>query len=265
MLAELMTKLEAMALKTVKPFTFHAEGEPDDVYYLVDKDGHAERVTADPEPRTYTAGSVAALCHVVADWVAAKTQPCVWFSREKVCATMNEESRREWIEYSLNTTKQFQVVSALSGAEKWKDQKSFLRLLRIDLHDCGIDPGAIAIFRNLRFSASQGGTGVIEMGKRSLTSDMKANLESAGGVVPEVLTLSVQVFEEPDFRCNVNCSVEQEPEKCMLALLPLPGEVENAVRMAEKQIGEMIATRLTARLVAKQLESPPVYYGKPNA
>lgn len=263
MLAELLTKMEMMAVKTVKPFILKADDEPDDVYYLVDADGTHSKVVADQPPRSFIAGSVAALCQVVRDWVAAKAEPCVWFSRQKVTATMNEETRREWISYELTITKQFNMLVALSGTEKWKDQKSFLRLLRIDLHDCGIDPGAVAIFRNLRFSASQGGTGVVEAGKRSLTSDMKANLESAGGVVPETLTLAVQVFEEPDFKINVLCSVEQDPEKCQLALLPLPGEVENAVRAAERKIGDMILTNLAARLTAKQLEAPPVYYGKP--
>ncbi len=247
---ELFEAIGQQAIETVSLKVVHPKEEPDHVYYTVDKSGLIERHSADPKPRDHKAYSLAPIITRAADEKTA----VIWFCRETVVLLMDDDNRRDRITLALNFSEPLKII--MGGLSKAFSQKELVLLLRAKFRDCLERSGElISIIRNVKFQINQQGGTEIAHGKSSVGKALQMELTGAG-TIPEYITLMVPIFDNSGLnrtRYPITLALEPDAATQTFQLMPLPGEVENAIAAGEEHIGE---------LLSQQLEGTTILYGK---
>lgn len=179
------------------------------------------------------------------------------------------------VELVLNdsTHRDARIVFAFMKSEPWKrlsewsgetrearkataySQADFIRLLRIDF--AGTHDPVVLLNRVRRMTWTSVTTSERQTAKESMGRSIEAQAGTSAESIPEEITLTVPVFENPGERAvyPVRCAVEVLPEERQFRLTPLPGEVERVFGLALASIAERLAAMLP--------KDVPVYIGVP--
>lgn len=180
----------------------------------------------------------------------------VWYSRMGITAVLGVD-RRDFLDISLCLTPQILSLQTMESCKRRYKHRDILALLRHDFHGCTRDTLAEDAIRSLKFSYTKAGSSETVRGKESLGRDIVAELSGAKGI-PEFVFLDVPVFVEMRAapKRTVKCVLDIFPETEDFAFTPLPGEVEDAIYQAERQIG------IDLEGLLKEKESVGIYYGQ---
>lgn len=241
MLAEFVSKLSELAVKAAGPQLMTVDAEPDHVYVLPKADGTVVKHHAEPSPRDHKALSPEALAEYVNSGRGNIGLQGVWYSRAGVVALLSED-RRERITFALALSAQLQTLQGLESKRQPMAQGAFVKLLRIQLHDClSLCPDFLPSVRSARFAKSDQGVATVGHGKASMGRTVEAAWEGQAAT-PETVPLSVPIFYNLRVTPQtIACAVDIDPGAETLCLIPLAGEIERAVQAAEAKLGERLA------------------------
>lgn len=235
--------------------------EPEGVYGLVGSDGRFERIVGAAKPRSHALHRVDQVVDFVLDAeTRLNASPTVWYSRKGVQILLVDDSLAARLESRANITfaftPQFHLLANCAEGSQWFDPKQLCLWVRTKLLDClPTSREFLATIRDLRFSVQTGGKSHIGQGRESLGREVDAEVVSEFGDLPEELLFQVRVMDDPSLlrRQPIRCALEIDPQKCLLRIVPLAGEVQNALDAELESIGEMLKSTLKC----------PVYHGVP--
>lgn len=255
MLKELFDAICDKERKAFKATVIQPAPEPSYRYLIQDANGSYNWFEALPQPRQHKAADLSAILAIAKEQEATSV---VWYSREAVTLFYDDETRRDQVRLALLSHPQLNTMLRLEKDKPKLDQKEFLRLLRIDLAGCDPIQGAtlVDIIRKIRFKKNEQGENVILHNKASLGRSIENEL-IGGGPIPEKITLSVPIFKAPRHlkRYPIGCAIEIDPAEEKFQLVPFPGEIDEAVCLAERDIAQELREALPALV--------PIYYGAP--
>jgi len=268
MIAEAIEKITELAHDAEKPQAYTPPGEPAHVYYLEGK-----RQIAAPAPRQHKAADLQAVVAFALRTVeqepelpdvrvAALGQPAtcctVWYDRTQVTCLLDDATRRDRVTLKLELSPQFTELAALDGKRRSWKQPDLILWLRVNFSKAlDLHPELLKALRSLRWQTSSDGSGVIAHGKASLGKSIQAELSGAE-LIPETVTFNVPVFHGcmPGLWGLVPCVLDINAKDETIALIPLAGAIEKALRDAEERLGEMLKGMLGD-------EFGRLYYGQP--
>lgn len=197
--------------------------------------GEAKEISISPPARSHCIGSLESFCEAIATW----GDECKVFVNDKqaVAVLRDVEDRRDTLTMPLKLHPQFAFVKTMKGQQQ---QKQIVRWLRHDLAGC-VPEGLVSIFRVLEFKRSNDGSSRTEHGRESLGRSVEAAVNNAENI-PETFNLTVPVLDiafstaEP-----IRCSVDIDVAAGTIAIDPVPGQLEQAMRNAIENIGKYIA------------------------
>jgi hypothetical protein len=222
--------------------------------------GKVESIPLSPTPREHTSDDVRTLIEFANDRnrTEADASLIVWVGDERVVLILDDDGHRiERFTVELQTTHEADTVADLASALDWRDQRSFLRLLRYDLAGVLDSPALVEAVRSVRFENGTTVTAEKQRDRESLGKSIASKVQSAAGEIPDEVGLTLRVWRNPglDERFALRCAVEVDPALGRFALQPFPGELDRVVNLA---LGDLAAT------IRDQLDnSIPLYRGEP--
>lgn len=208
---------------------------PDNIALIEHRDGSVKEYEIPHGPanhQAYDLNTVIRQCIVESDSGSE-----IWYSREGVVGLLDCSDRRERCTLKLGFSPQ---ILKLSEPPKNMTQKEFLLLLRTTYADCGCDQ-LVGIVRNLKFANNQSGASSVTHGGVSVGRSIEQSVTGASSI-PENVILSVPIFDRY-FSCvgKIKCAIDIDASTETFRLIPLPLQIERAIRDAESFIGESIA------------------------
>ena len=223
--------------------------EPYGVYYtrVPERDGELKRHVAVYGPRCYEVHRIEDLVDAIGLFGESAPKADRWFimvGRGRVTAIANDGAEdplgRHRLEVDLPTSQPFKFLGEIPDTQMsypGVSQLEFIRVLRVTLGD--VAPAELLeAMRMLRFSSADDGkssvrTGHESLGRTVMRSASIGGVEGEGNVIPDEVTMSVNVYEDLDYeryRRSVRCVVEvtfgeQGP---VFALIPVGGELKRA-------------------------------------
>lgn len=262
--------MDSLSLKFVSEQAVAAAGvkvlkvaeEPDHVYYLASPQGTVQRVEAEPEPRDHHVLDIPSLVRFVEPFVGEQEVE-IWYHRARVVAILDSDIRRDQVNLCLEFSPQLQALRHLEGKATPHGQKEFVRLLRVTLAGC-VPSGLIDVVRHMKFRVNSSGEGVISHGKSSVGRTLEAQL-TGEKEIPEEVNLEVPIWNgfQSHRKFRVPCAIEIDPAAEKISLTPLPGAIEEAVRLAEECLGNLLNEELVDTIVESSLPHVQVLYGTP--
>ena len=260
MLKELYEAISRQAVEANEKQILQPPGGPEHVYGIVHRDGTVEWKEAAPHPRNHKAGDLDSLVANAERFApqadGADTVAVCWYSRKGVVLLAEDATRRDRVTLPLTLSPQLAYLQRLEESKPRVQftQADLVLTLRTTLAR-SISPDVVAVFRRLNFRKSSGGASEVGHGKASIGRELQAEL-TGSGAIPETLAFRVPVFAAGvPFEAAVECAVDVQAEAERFLLIPLPGEIENAITQAETYIGGILAENLP--------ETVPAFYGEP--
>jgi hypothetical protein len=215
-------------------------GMPEHRVVIVAPDGAYRIEELPPEPRSHALKTLDELIRFVNDKGSAAS--VVWFDRGSVVVVLDDAVRRDVATLELHPTPQFMLLATIEASKKQFDQKSFRRLLRVDLADCLTDNVLLNWVSQAKFNTSSTQGGVITSSKESLGKDIDDAAISAAGDFPEEIGLQVRAFDDHKMRerWGVKCAVEVDIRNATFCLTPLPMELHTAIESEVDVIGDKL-------------------------
>jgi hypothetical protein len=251
-------RIANLAIKSTAPQRIES-GDPRQIRYLAN--GSEIVIDTVAEPREHEPEALEEIIRLATRFANEDgNAPVVWYTGTSVSLVIDDETHRiETATFALQTSDVFAVLERLRLAkpgEAWFDQKSFVRLLRIDL--AGTLPPVTLLnpVRKVRFENGEKVSGEVRSQRESLGREIISKVES-DTELPEEVTLTAPVYKTAGERDSypVRCSVEVDPMQGKFRLLPLPDELERVRDLAVAYIGERLGVGLP--------ETVPAYRGKP--
>ena len=178
-----------------------------------------------------------------------------WYGLDAVTLVLDDEGHRvDTVKLTLSPSGPFAKLVEIAAVKAKFDQKAFARLLRIDFADC-LDPVVLLNrVKRVQFDTVGTRTGVVTRQQESLGTSITSKVEAEGGDLPEVVTLAVPVWANPDLhdRYPCRCSVEVDPAEGTFRLLPLPDELDRVRQLALDDLGRRLTEGLPAAVPAYQ-------------
>lgn len=186
-------------------------------------------------------------------------EPVVWYCPERITVVLDdspESQRRDTVTCPLEHTDAFRLLQECASGQKNWDHRQFITILRTRLWDC-LGDQAESLIKTLRTvsSKSQSDTTSDQQADKShYGTSITTEATSKNGPIPEELLLTVRLFTDPALtaRRTIRCALEKDPQALQFWLIPLAGQLEDALADEMK----LIASKLT------DLDAP-VFYGKP--
>lgn len=216
-------------------------------------DGTLFEMDSPAEPRKHNALDLSAVC----DFANSNKDSVVWYSRSGVVCLIDDATRRDRVTLNLTYSPQMKLLQSLEANSKQFTQAELVLTLRTTFADCLADEVSASLLpavRAVTFTKNAEGESVIDHGKASVG---KRLTEKATGAVaiPEYVTIRVPVFATAfSFAMPIRCAVDVDASAERFKLIPLPLQIENAIKAAEDSIFEA---------VEEMLEGSPLYYGIP--
>lgn len=227
--------------------------EPDHVYLMVGQSGKVERVVADAKPRAHRLVTLEQVVAFVTKKGTAEAS-VVWYDRSGVIVIVDDATRRDRADLTLTLTPQIQLLIALEKGRQFT-QREFRRLLRVELAGCRVDDVLLNWVSSVKFNDSRTAGGVIKQGRESLGREIEQAAVSDAGEPPEIMRLSVRVFDDPSLRETwpIECAVEIDLDNQVFQLIPLPLQLHNAIENEVGAIGKLLQEAVKC----------PAFRGKP--
>lgn len=190
----------------------------------------------------------------------AASKPAIWYHRDGIVCLINDNDRRERVNFKLSYSPQFVALRELEK-KQILDHRAIIMLLRTTFKNClGRHPKLIESLRSIKFNVAKAGESEIGRGKSSIGNSLKAEM-AALDTLPEYVTLTVPVFDNGSLTFivkDVECVLEPLEQQQSFQLFPVPGAMELAVTNAEAEVRKVISEGLTG-----DESSIPLYYGTP--
>lgn len=238
MLAEFLEELRRLSV-AAEDATIHRVAElPSRI--AIDCGGKVEFHEVEPKPRHHRMHDLPSLCAAIKDKTVCP-DPEVYLNAAGVVVLCDRAKRHETVALRLMLSTRFQTLSALQAGKRCTPKEA-VRLLRYDLHGCGIET-VLGGLRRLDFQRSSTGKAHHEHGKDSLGRSVEMKVQNAEGI-PEDFVVAVRVFAAPgpDFVAQVGVGLEIDFENQGVILRTLPDEIEAATSAATRSVQDVIVT-----------------------
>lgn len=180
--------------------------------------------------------------------------PIVWHNEQGVWLLADDNDRLDKVVFRLTLSERFSLMGKLRDDKPYLDQRSFVRLLRVEL---GMDATTVGKFRKLDWMQDGKTQADLQHGADRLGKEINARV-SGTDQLPEKLEIMVPVFQQTGERAEykIRCAIEIDTMNQQLQLVPMPDELERVMDLAQADIHK----RLSEGLAEKKI---PVYYGAP--
>jgi len=196
--------------------------------------------------------AVAKWCLYAADKL--KAYPTLWIGREGIRVVMDDADRSSpvpMIYYKFRKTPEYERILSLQSRTEAIEQKAFIRMLRTELWDC-LDfnnrEKLVKSLKQLVSTESGGAKSVVGAGRESYGREIEMAVGSTLGEIPETLTLSVQLFQDPSLMARriIECDLEITPNSFRFTLTPLASDLETALEDELQGMISLLQANLTA-------------------
>lgn len=249
MLAELVTKLEALAVAASTPKFLQHPMDPRTAV-LVANGQHVMGPVPGPM-RDHQLETIGSFLDFVQDEDAC-VKPEVFHSSTQLVALCDRNDRRARATLELVTTTRWDKLTILAQTPASMDQKAVLRFLRHDLAAQGIDH-VIAALRRIDFMRKSDGTATVGHGKESLGRNVELAVQNAENI-PERFRIVVAPYSTPGANQNVEVemSLELDLEQQRVILRVLPDEIAR---------GEATIQSIVRNTLIEALDNVPIFQG----
>lgn len=249
MLAELVTKLEALAVAASTPKFLQHPMDPRTAV-LVANGQHVMAPVPGPM-RNHELDTIGSFLDFVQDEDAC-VKPEVFHSSTQLVALCDRNDRRARATLELVTTTRWDKLSELAKGPVSMEQKAVLRFLRHDLAVEGIDH-VITALRRLDFTRTSTGKVTLEHGRESLGRSVEAAVQNAQDI-PERFRIVVAPYSTPGANQNVEVemSLELDLEQQRVILRVLPDEIAR---------GEATIQSIVRNTLIEALDNVPIFQG----
>lgn len=208
-------------------------------------------VKASPPPQRVELATVAEFQEFAASHNKLNDTAAIFLAQDRFLLLFEEQDPRCYAVMRPTLTAPYKWLQACGG--KFLLHAEFIRVLRITFNGA-IDDGPVRVLRNLKFN-TQSETGVeIANDRSSISRKVEEKVTGAGGV-PEEIAVRLNVFEEYDaFEFAVDCALEVDAGKGLLALTPYPGQLSAAMEATLLDIKRQLSEGGTL---------PPIHLGRP--
>jgi hypothetical protein len=252
MLKEALEYLMSQSADGVKPIDLETD-DPRSKTFVIG--GNVTEVETPVPPRNHNVNSLEDFAKFVAE---CSPEDCVVFYDESVVVGIldNDGHRVERVAFVLSQSDQFDTIEALNGTSCWKNQKDFVRLLKIDLAGAIPPVDLLEVVRRVKFENGTTVKSEVGRARESLGREIRSQVETEREV-PEGVVVWVPVYKSLGERekFGVECSVEVDPLMGTFRLAPLPDEVERVQHLAMASIRRRLEESLP--------DGVPVFYGSP--
>lgn len=127
------------------------------------------------------------------------------------------------------TTAMLQADNGFSDGK----QKDILRWLRLIFRDSVKPESLVEQLRQLTWDRSDKGGANLRPGKESLAAETVRQLDGAGELFPNEITLTCPVFKQlPEFTVDIKCSFDVDVDAMTFLVAPIAGEIQTATLKA---------------------------------
>lgn len=210
-------------------------------------------------PRSHCLDSLTAFCDAVNAYGDEKTHVFVGQPGQSRQATIkavldNSDGSGRWHTLCYRPGVSHQYSTMLEMEHQQFSHQEFLKLLRVDLHGCGL--GQIErTFRSLKFRKTEGADRTVDIGKQSMGLDVEQSLVRKTGdgdsPIPEEIEAHVHLYDDvldtdgEVLPYKVRLSVDVDVVEGTFRIRPYPGELERVVRDTTQWIIDEIARGMT--------------------
>lgn len=241
MIKEAIAYLVDQGAKSQVPLRVAKDDVHEEVYLYGDK---VVRIPIRAKPRNHIVPDLDHFISAFDFYAESELVAPIWVSDACVVSILDDNGLR------LNKITLPLILSsafiALSHCGEWIDQRSLIRLLRIDLR--GTIPDAILLdrIRKVQFENGQIVSQTSTKSRESMGKQITSQVTGEGEIPDEVI-LDVPVFFRGE-SYSVVCSVEIDAMRAVFRLAPCPGELDRIKTIA---VGET-ASRLSEAVSAKR-------------
>lgn len=231
-----------------------ADAEPSHIYFIRQPDGTLERTAGGVGPMNHKAGNLDTIIELAKKNTDGSTS--VWFSPSGVTLVFDDRSRANLV---------FMDSDPLKQLKQWKEsrpaltQQQLIQCLKTTFRDSLSTAGElVAVLSKVKFTSGATIDTSIGHGKASLGKEIVGEVTGTKAI-PEYVTFTLSIFANPclqQLRKGIECALIPDPETGTFRVVPLPGQIENAVEWAVKEVGDELQERLDATKV-------PVLNGSP--
>lgn len=232
--------------------------EREGVYFIEEPGGKLERHLAEPGWERHKFYSPAELKKFIEDFNddGAAKGGAIFISNGEVRFVHDIADRREFSVVALAYTQQFATVQELAARPRPMSHREFYAFCRIQLHNCLGATNLLSLLKEVKFNVDKTGSGTIERTQESLGRSLVAKVCGVDAL-PEEIGLYLPVYVNHTVRVHVRCALEILLQEEAFRLVPLPGQIDEAIAEA---IGDVRQT-----LVEGFDAAPPVYLGVASA
>ena len=259
MLAELVEKLVSLGSESQTIVYEKPPAEPPHVYFTREQNGDLLRRSAEPAPRQHTALDLQPIIDMAKTWSEYCKIVSIWASRQGVVCLLDDATRRDRVSMLLSWSEQLAVLKGFAQpTPTWMKQEDLVRVLRISLAGC-VPTSLLPIVRKTKFRQNAEGETEVAHGKASMGRSMERELTGTSNI-PEQITVIVPLWQgfQAHHPYPVECAIEIDVVTERFAIVPLPGEIERAIRKGESDL----INHLKAQFVDEG-STVMVYYGTP--
>lgn len=247
-----LAKLAGNALTTN---VLSVPGEAPGFAWMQNPGEKAERVELEPQPRKYSAFSLAALCGQIDHFgkeAPDLNQMIAFVGCGRVSVVLDEtEKRLNRLTMDLPQSKPFQFLTYLASSPQYYSQRDIVWKLRTEIGAENIDPDDLLTrLRTIKFASASDGTSEVRTGRESMGQQVNRTVMSGGTDFPDECTLAVPVYADlvldDDTVQHIVCAIDIDVEKQTFLLKPMPGEIERAQRETDEAIRKYIEETVTA-------------------
>ncbi len=214
-----------------------------------------------PPVRRHSIDSLETMIDFATWWKDLDGEPCtIWHALGNIVLRMGASPYEHQANYTLVQSRGMLRLATLDQEKNQGfEQRDFIRLLRIEL---GQDNATLVTqFRRLDWDTTDKRSGEVSKDRESLGAAITKKVQGVDEL-PDELAVEISVYDNlPEGeRVFVLCAVEIDFANQRFSLVPLPGELQAAIRITHA----LIHRELCDRLAARDLEVP-VFYGRPQA
>ncbi len=253
MIAEAIQKIDELVQKANRIQTCRPAAEPNHMYWMA-HGKEIQAVRATPEPRRHTAHDIKSLADMVlrhAENARIETPEqhsavsvSVWFSRDGIVALLDDGDRRDRITYPIKLSAAMKQLLAWEAKQFAHTPQEIRKIFRIMFPNTySNDKSRLKEFDRLTFQFDQKDESARGHGTASIGKSIVATLSNREQV-PENVRFFEPCFEGLQGWVGVGAMVETDPEHQCVTVTPISGEIESAIREAEKDIGAKLLVML---------------------
>lgn len=232
-LKDAIDRIVDLANKSSVAHIVHLPGDPRNAYLVLN--GELTPLAVPPTARSHHVYTVEDLVQAARSDFA--TKPALFHCDSKVELLLDSDDRRERVTLPLQIATTFAVLQDLEEKQQLFEPKALATLLKVDLAGTAYADEAIKALRKLRWRTASEIRQEFQPGRESLGKDVASEV-TADVELPEYIEIEGPVYSNPgeDRTYPVKCILDPQPFVQRIAFRPVPGELEEALRLAQLSV-----------------------------